>query len=68
MHTGVWWEIQKEKEKWEDTDNTKMDLRETGWCSMDWIHLTHDRDQWRALVNTIMSLRVPQNVGEFWSN
>jgi hypothetical protein len=36
-----------------------VDLREIGWDGMDWIELTQDRDQWRALVNTVMSLRVP---------
>jgi hypothetical protein len=40
-------------------DNIKMDLREIGWDSMDWIDLAQDRDQWRALVNTAMNLRVP---------
>jgi hypothetical protein len=42
--------------RWED--NIKMDLRETGWGGMDWIHLAQDRDQWRAHVNTVMNLRV----------
>jgi hypothetical protein len=40
-------------------DNIKMDLRETGWDGMDWIYLAQNRDQWRALVNTVMNLRVP---------
>jgi hypothetical protein len=40
-------------------DNIKMDLRETGWDGVDWIDLAQDRDQWRALVNTVMNLRVP---------
>jgi hypothetical protein len=40
-------------------DNIKMDLREKGWGGMDWIDLAQDRDQWRALVNTVMNLRVP---------
>jgi hypothetical protein len=42
---------------WED--NIKMDLREIGFGDVDWIHLAHDRDTWRALVNTVMNLRVP---------
>jgi hypothetical protein len=40
-------------------DSVKMDLRETGWDGADWIDLAQDRDQWRALVNTVMNLRVP---------
>jgi hypothetical protein len=40
-------------------DNIKIDLRELGWDGMDWIDLAQDRDQWSALVNTVMSLRVP---------
>jgi hypothetical protein len=39
--------------------NIKMNLRETGWGGLDWIDLSQDSDQWRALVNTIMNLRVP---------
>jgi hypothetical protein len=35
---------------------------------MDWIYLAQDRDQWRDLVNTVISLRVPQNVGKFLSS
>jgi hypothetical protein len=35
---------------------------------MDWIDLAQDRDRWRALVNMIMQLRVPQNVGELLSS
>jgi hypothetical protein len=41
------------------TDNIQMDLRETGWDGMDWIDLAQDRNQWRAVVNTVMNLRVP---------
>jgi hypothetical protein len=40
-------------------DNIKMDLREIGWSGVDWIDLAHNRDQWRALVNTVMNLWVP---------
>jgi hypothetical protein len=39
--------------------NIKMDLREMGWDGMDWIDLAQDRGQWRALVKTVMTLRVP---------
>jgi hypothetical protein len=35
-----------------------MDLRDIGWVGMDWIDLAQDRDQWRALVSTVMNLRV----------
>jgi hypothetical protein len=36
-----------------------MDLREIEWGSMDCIDIAQDRDRWRALVNTVMKLRVP---------
>jgi hypothetical protein len=39
---------------WED--NIRMYLREIGWEVVDWIYLAQDRDQWRAPVNTVMSL------------
>jgi hypothetical protein len=45
------------RRKWED--NIKMNLREIGSGSMDWIDLAQDRDHCRALVNTVMNLRVP---------
>jgi hypothetical protein len=48
-------------------DNIKLGLIEIGWDGMDWIDLAQDRDQWRALVNTVMNLRVPQNFGKFLS-
>jgi hypothetical protein len=40
-------------------DNIKMDIRVIEWGGIDWIDLAYDRDQWRALVNTVMNLRVP---------
>jgi hypothetical protein len=40
-------------------DNIKMDLGEIGWDGRDWIELAQDRDQWKALVNTVMKVRVP---------
>jgi hypothetical protein len=55
-------EIQKEGDHYAEhrwKDNIKINLREIGWCGMDWIHLAQDKDQSRALVNTIMKFRVP---------
>jgi hypothetical protein len=62
MHIGYWWERQKVRDHWEDQDVG-------GWTilkrileiqdGMDWTDLARARDQWRALVNTIMNLRVP---------
>jgi hypothetical protein len=49
-------------------DNIKIDLREIGWGVMDWIDLAQDRDQWRALVNMVINLWVPQNVVKFLSS
>jgi hypothetical protein len=40
-------------------DNIKMYLREIGWDGVDWIDMDQDRDQWRALVNTVLNLRIP---------
>jgi hypothetical protein len=39
-------------------NNIITDLKEMGWDGMEWIDLAQDRDQWRALVNTVMILRV----------
>jgi len=50
-------QLERPRRRWED--NIKMDLQEVGcWC-MDWIDLAQDRDNWRALVNAVMYLRVP---------
>jgi hypothetical protein len=40
-------------------DIIKIDLSEIGWGGMQWIQLAQQRDQWRALVNTVMNFRVP---------
>ena len=45
------------RRRWED--NIKMDLQEVGCDGMDWIELAQDRNRWRALVSTVMNLRVP---------
>jgi hypothetical protein len=39
--------------------NIKMDLGEIDWGGTDWIDLAQDREQWRALVNAVMNIRVP---------
>ena len=45
------------RRRWED--NIKMNLQEVGFRGMDWIELAEDRDSWWALVNAVISLRVP---------
>jgi hypothetical protein len=45
------------RRRWED--NIKMDQRQIWFGDVDWIHLAQDRERWRALVNTVMNLRVP---------
>jgi hypothetical protein len=44
------------RRRWED--GIRMDLREIGGASVDWIQLAQDRDRWRTPVNTVMNLRV----------
>jgi hypothetical protein len=53
------------RRRWED--NIKMDLNAIGWGGMDWIDRVQDRDQWRAVVNTVMDLGVPESVGKVLS-
>jgi hypothetical protein len=48
--------LERPRRRWED--GLRMDLRETGLGNVDWIQLAQDRDRWRALVNTVMNLRV----------
>jgi hypothetical protein len=40
-------------------DNVKMDLLKIGLNAVDWIGLAQDRYRWRALVNSVINLRVP---------
>jgi hypothetical protein len=49
-------------------DNIRTNLREIGLESVDWMYLAQHEDQWPALVNTIMSLLVPQRAGNFLSS
>jgi hypothetical protein len=48
-------------------DNIRMDLGEVGWGDVDWIGLAQDRNRWRALVNSVLNLRVPLNAGKLSS-
>jgi hypothetical protein len=57
------WKRQLRRPRRRYVDNIKIDLRE-----IDRIDLVGDWDQWRAIVNTIMNLRVPLNAGKFLSN
>jgi hypothetical protein len=50
-------QLVRSRRRWED--NIKMDLGEIAWDGVDWIDLAKDRNQWRALVSTVMNLRVP---------
>jgi hypothetical protein len=50
-------ELGEFKRTWRD--NIKMDVREIGWEGVNWINLAQDRDQWRAVMNTALKLRVP---------
>jgi len=49
------------RRRWED--NIKMGLQEVGGACGDWVELAQDRDRWRALVSTVMNLRVPKMRG-----
>jgi hypothetical protein len=48
--------IGRPRRKW--VDNIMMDLGKVGWSDVDWVGLAQDRDRWRALVNSVLNLRV----------
>jgi hypothetical protein len=73
MHTRFWSEkpdgtrlLRRLTHKWED--NIKTDLREIMWEVVDWMHMTQDRVEWWAVVNTVMNLRVPQKAENIFSS
>jgi hypothetical protein len=49
------------RRRWEN--NIRIDLRAVGWEGVDWMHLDQDRSQRRAVVNTVMNLRIPYYAG-----
>jgi len=53
--------LERPRRRWED--NIKMDLQEVGRDCWDWMELSQDRNRWRALVSTVMNLRVPKMWG-----
>jgi len=54
------------RRRWDD--NIMMHLQEVGCGGMDWFELAQGRDRWRAIVNAVMNLRVPQNAENFLSS
>jgi hypothetical protein len=53
---GLMRPVEKHRRRWED--NTQMDFREIEWGRRHWIDLAEVRDHWRAVVNTVINLRV----------
>jgi hypothetical protein len=52
--TCRWEDVIRPRRRWEN--GIRVDLRETGWGSIEWIQLAQDRGRWRSLVNTVMNL------------
>jgi hypothetical protein len=57
--------LRRSRCKWEAI--IKVDLRETVWEDVAWIQLAQERDEWRDVVSTVMTFRVPLNVGNLLS-
>jgi hypothetical protein len=51
------------RRKW--VDNIRMDLVGVGWGDVDWIGLAQDRDRWRALVNSVLNIRLHKMLGNY---
>jgi hypothetical protein len=49
--------LERPRRRW--LGNIKIALKEIGWDGVDWIDRAEDRDQWRALMNTVLKLQVP---------
>jgi hypothetical protein len=71
MHTRFWLEILKGRNHSEELGVDGKIILEwilgKWWNAVDWFHLAHNRGQWRALVNTVMDLRVPEKAENFLS-
>jgi hypothetical protein len=57
--------LERPRRRW--LDNIRMDLVEVGWGYVDWIGLAENRGRWRALVNSVLNLRVPYTAGKLLS-
>jgi hypothetical protein len=49
--------LQRPRRRW--VDNVRIDFGEVVWGDVDWIGLAKDRNRWRALVNSVLNLRIP---------
>jgi hypothetical protein len=52
--------LRRPRHRWQDI---RIYLRERGWEVVDWIQLDQDRDQWKALLNTVINLQVKLKAG-----
>jgi hypothetical protein len=57
--------IRRPRRRWKG--NVKRDRREIEWGSMHWIYLAQDRVQWRALLDSVLKLGLPENIWKFCS-
>lgn len=64
MRVGLCCGSQNEGDQ-QDEDDMTLDFTEIGWGCMDRNHMAQNMAPWRVLVNTVMNLRVPQNIGNF---
>jgi hypothetical protein len=51
--------LRRPRRRWVDNMYIRMDLGKVGWRDVDWIGLAKDRNRWRALVNSVLNIRVP---------
>ena len=70
VYTGFGGRNLRERDRLEELDvdgkiTVKMDLQDVGWGGMDWIDLVPSSDWWQVIVNALMNLRAPLNVGNF---